>query len=93
MGITNLCIAGRTSHKYDLSIASRKDLPILNNILKKGLSSVTPKERNEIKQKWIKLNWEPFYKNITFQIFAGLFIFVLTTTVLWNRVLKKERLP
>ncbi len=90
MGITNLSIAGRTSHKYDLSIASRKDMPTLNSILKKGLSSISQKELKDIKQNWIKLNWVPFYKNQYFQVFSSIIILSLIFFFLWNRVLKKE---
>ena len=37
-GIGNLRVGGNAGYTYDLSIASRRDLPILNRILEKGLA-------------------------------------------------------
>ncbi|MFK5891916.1 MAG: transporter substrate-binding domain-containing protein [Pseudomonadota bacterium] len=57
--ITNLHIGGNTGFAYELSFASRKDWPMLNNLLKKSLSSISAKERKELLRKWISISYIP----------------------------------
>lgn len=45
-GLSNLRIAGDSGKSNSLAIATRKDLPLLNSILEKGLASVTQEERD-----------------------------------------------
>lgn len=90
MGIGNLRIAGNAGYINALSIASRDDWPILNRILEKGLSLITPEEREDIAKKWIRLDWEPFYKNKIFLIFLAVSILILLISFFWNGLLKKE---
>ena len=90
LGISNLCIAGQTTHKYDLSIAIRKDLPVLHSIIEKGLSSISPSEREAIHNKWISIGIIPFYKNPTFQLIALTAAIFIIVTALWVFRLEKE---
>ena len=46
--ITNLRVAGEMDLQFKLAIASRKDWPILNQILQKGLSLISEEERSAI---------------------------------------------
>ena len=46
--ITNLRVAGETGYVYKLSFASRKDWPLLNQILEKSLNTITHEERTSI---------------------------------------------
>ena len=57
-GISNLKINGTLKNEYDVSIASRNDMPILNQVLEKGLQSITKEEQNEIKKSWVKVTYE-----------------------------------
>ncbi|THB81840.1 MAG: hypothetical protein D3926_00345 [Desulfobacteraceae bacterium] len=90
MGITNLRISGSTPYKYDLAMASRKDLPVLNSILQKGLAAISLKEREAIQKKWIRLSWEPFYKNRNFQIITSVSLCIILFVIFWNLILKRE---
>lgn len=55
-GISNLRITGKIDYNNSLSIASRKDLPILHSILSKGVNSIGSKERRETYNLWISYN-------------------------------------
>ncbi len=95
-GITNLRMAGYSGYKEKLCIASRKDLPVLNNILEKGLALITRDERDAILQKWIHLKHEhePFYKKRTFLVITSgsvsSVIFFILMMLAWNKSLKIE---
>jgi PAS domain S-box-containing protein len=94
-GITNLRIAGYSEHQTRLSLGSRKDLPILNKILGKGLSLITQEEKDTIYQRWINLKLPlPFYKNryfwFSFLGGAGVIIGIISLILIWNRKLKRE---
>ena len=92
--ITNLRIAGSTGYSYHLSFASRKDWPILNRILNKGLDLISQKEKNEIYNKWIRLDVDPFYKKQNFWFIilgiAGLGLSIIAMILVWNRRLHQE---
>ncbi|MCP4693997.1 MAG: PAS domain S-box protein, partial [Desulfobacterales bacterium] len=51
-GFDNLEIVGKAGPANALSMASRKDWPILHRILRKGLASISPSERLAINEKW-----------------------------------------
>ncbi len=51
--ITNLHVNSMTDFSYKLSFASRKDWPLLNQILNKALLSLTEEEKKSIYRKWI----------------------------------------
>ena len=51
--ITNLRVAGEVGGADLQTIASRKDWPLLNSILGKGLASITEEERAAIQARWV----------------------------------------
>ncbi|MFC1718233.1 PAS domain S-box protein, partial [Candidatus Poribacteria bacterium] len=58
-GFANLKVAAPTSYDdYRLRIAVRKDWPELVGILSKSLASITPQQRDEIRQKWFSVRFE-----------------------------------
>lgn len=57
-GLVNLKISGQLPYSFDLAIGVRDDLPILRNILQKGLDSITPKEQDRIYEKWVRLEYD-----------------------------------
>ncbi len=92
-GISNLRIVGNTGFRYHLSIASRKDWPILHRILEKSLASITEFERETIRHKWIKLEQAPFFeKKIIYGIlsFLGIILLMILAFIFWNRALRRE---
>ena len=68
--ITNLRVAGNTGFTYQLRFASRKDWPVLNRILDKGLSSITDADRDVITRKWIAIGPEPILGGRKFWAFC-----------------------
>ena len=93
-GIANLHVAGYADYANSLCFASRKDVPILNSILEKGLSLITQNERDTIYNKWISLGGAPLYKSAKFWMISGIIaaitvgIFVLV--MIWNQSLKHQ---
>lgn len=76
-GIPNLRIAGDVNYNYDFSIASRKDLPILNQILQKGLNSITDEEKKAIYKKYITLDYNKIWESRAFwAILLGTIVFI-----------------
>jgi PAS domain S-box-containing protein len=92
--ITNLRIAGDVGYTYHLSLGSRKDWPILNRILEKGLAQITPEQRKAIFKRWIRFeNNVPWLnKNVWygFIVFGGIVFLLFIVTTIWNATLKKQ---
>jgi len=90
VGITNLKVSGQTPYRFDLSMAVRKDWSEFVPILQKALDAITPEERDQIYNRWIRVN---FHKKVDYQIvlwvLAGAFTLV-AFIVLWNRQLSRE---
>lgn len=92
--ITNLKIAGRVGPAYEFSMASRKDMPILLDILQRGLDSITEEEQRLLRDKWLRLEQVPFYRTRIFwtwvsavaAVTMGLFVLILV----WNKLLKRQ---
>ena len=57
-GFTNLKISGVTPYRFELSMAVRKDWPILHSILQKALDSLSDKEKETIYSRWVTLRYE-----------------------------------
>ena len=94
MGIANLRVAGYAEYTNALCFASRKDWPILNRILDKGLNLISQAERKAIYRKWISLRYIPFYKTRNFWIVscsvAAAVIAIIIMILVWNRSLKRQ---
>ncbi len=90
--IQNLKVAGESGYRYELGIASRRDWPVLNRILQKGVASITPDERQTIYRKWIGLKpeaWKPTREQlITFAVI--LIVIGFGATLFWNRQLSRK---
>ncbi len=92
--ITNLRLAGDTGYKLQLAIGIRKDWLIFTAIIDKALNNITKTERDEIFNRWIKLEPYRFYHNRTFWYvvaFISASVILITGTILiWNRTLKSQ---
>ena len=89
-GWLNLRIIGKTEFNYTMGIAVRKDWPILQSIMDKGLASITPKEREEIYKRWNDTNlfeetW--LQKNKIWVALGALFLLglMLVRFYIWDR--------
>lgn len=93
-GITNLRIAGNSGHAYVLGLAVRKDLPILRDIIDKGLKLISEREKNAINAKWLQLKDSRFFlsRNVLLAGFIslGCGIVLIGAVLLWNMRLKAE---
>ena len=62
--LSSVYIAGYMNEKYNLPVAVRKDMPILQSILNKSMKYVTKEEKNNIYHKWVytsvkeKIDWK-----------------------------------
>ena len=95
LNITNLKAAAPVSMERQLlHMAVRKDWPILVGLLNKGLASISPREAEEIRNRWtasgysIGLSSRVVRKRIGLTIAGAMCIIALFW--LWNRRLKKE---
>ncbi len=91
-GIENLRVAGFSDIIIDLGFASRRDLPILNSILEKGLALITEQERNSIYSTWIHLEVKHFYASRRFWLIIsgvlGIPAIAIVIILVWNRTLR-----
>lgn len=92
--LTNLHVAGRIPYQYELSMAVRRDVPLLHRIIQKGLDQITEEEKELIWKRWIYA-WEPpFYLNPLFWRVVVILIVgvgvVVGTVITWNKALKRE---
>jgi len=69
-GVPNLRVTGEIGYNYNFSMASRKDLPIINSILQKGLNSITKEEKDAIYRKYIALEYRRFWESKVFWLIA-----------------------
>lgn len=91
-GIGNLRVAGETGFTYDLSLASRKDWPVLNRILEKGLAAISTQEGAAIKRDWIRLDRETFVsRRVWIGVLAALVAAVsaVIAVMTWNFALSR----
>ncbi len=94
-GLTNLMVATATDWgTNDMCFASRRDWPMLANLLQKGLDSISQHEHNTIVGKWLHadLNLGISWGNI---LFWGMWLLLGVTLVFsvmlhWNHRLQRE---
>jgi len=94
-GLTNLKVAARTEYGSDeISMAVRKDQPLLRDILDKALASVSQAERDAIYDKWVSLPFGPEHGMQKFWRLAGHvslgLAVALALALLWMRRLRRE---
>ena len=91
-GITNLKMTGTVPEfTWLLSFASRRDWPILNGILEKGLKSIPAVERKKIRHQWISIEDTPsIYRDKRLYGAVGITLLLgFLVCSVWTRALKK----
>ena len=91
--ITNLRVAGEMDLQFKLAIASRKDWPILNQIMQRGLSLISKNERSAIFKKWIHIEGTGQISRkvwVGFIITAATILLIIFTILIWNRTLRRQ---
>lgn len=90
--ISNLIVNVETPYESNLSIATRNDWPILNQIFNKGIAQITDHERKVIEQKWMSLQRESIFQNTYFWMvllgFVLLLIIIIIVISVWNSSLQ-----
>jgi two-component system sensor histidine kinase/response regulator len=94
LGLTRLTVAAITPYAYELSFGVRKDWPELIPILEKILASITQREKQIIKEKWVNIR---FQKQIDWQLLIGISLTIVliaggivTIILISNRRLARE---
>jgi two-component system, sensor histidine kinase len=90
--ITNLHISNLTEFSYKLALASRRDWPMLQHLLQKGVASIGNEERQAIYRKWIGLQsrfWKPTQQQVI-AFTVALTVFGFAVTLAWNRQLRRK---
>lgn len=78
-GLTGIHIVGQSSHRFELAVGVTKDNPVLFNIVRKGLASITDEERQQIFNKWIQLEVvNKLDRKQLFEIGSLTFVIILT---------------
>jgi len=88
--LDNLRVTEKIEFVYHFSIATRNDWPHLNNILQKGLDAISNKEKEEIYNRWITLEMDPFWKTKEFWFLTLGISFVFLLLVSFVFVLDKK---
>ncbi|MCG8552907.1 MAG: PAS domain S-box protein [Desulfobacterales bacterium] len=91
-GITNLKMTGTIPEfTWRLSFAGRRDWPVLQHILEKGLNAVSAVERQKIQHQWISIEKpSPLYRDPRFYLAVGMtLLFGLLVCVVWTRALHR----
>jgi|GEM_PF-5416164 len=95
LGLSHLKVAAPlSSHIMDLHFAVRKDWSPLIGILNKGLNSITEREREQIRNKWLNIDIDPIESWKTIIIVIAVLLAVAVSILLfmlyWNRSLGRE---
>lgn len=89
-GYLGIHINGKLDLNLELSIATRKDIPIINSIFQKAIEDLNEKDKKFIYDKWINIsNIKEADYTIYWQILTGL-ILLIFIILIWNRQLNKK---
>jgi len=95
-GISHLRVAGEIGYDYHFSIASRKDMPMLNQILQKGIDSITEEEKQAIFNDFITLDYTAFWELKVFWLISlGILLFMsglLFLIYVWRKRAKELKI-
>ncbi|MFZ4858951.1 MAG: PAS domain S-box protein [Desulfuromonadaceae bacterium] len=93
-GITNLRVAGEVSLGINLSMAVPNSEAMLNNILQKGLKSITEAERHKIQDKWIHSTNKGIFSDWRFWAVVGgafcVICLLIIGSFMWNKILRRQ---
>ncbi|MDD3343333.1 MAG: transporter substrate-binding domain-containing protein [Sulfurospirillaceae bacterium] len=90
-GFSNLKISGISKYESKFRMALRKDWDSEGiAVLNKAIASISEEERNNIYNQWVQVKYDKTIDyTIVFEI-AGVFLFIMTITLFWNRKLSFE---
>lgn len=89
LDLNKLAVTGSLPLRYELSVATRNDEPLLGSAFEKAVLHIDPKEAQSIRDKWIAITIE----KVTDYTLLWLTLLVLGTAIVvslyWNRYLAK----
>ncbi len=57
-GYQHIKVSGKFSSVWNMRIGSRKDMPLMQSILNKGIQSISLEDRKRIRNKWLKVTYD-----------------------------------
>ena len=87
--IGTITVSGKLNDNVRLSVATRDDEKILNNIFEKVILSIGEYTKHDILTKWVKANYTIKTDYTLLLILAFISLFIILITVYWNRKLSK----
>lgn len=89
--LSNLKVSAFTGFQTEgMSIAVRKDWPLLRNILDKALSSISAEQHNVIYQRWLPVDHEVEFDYSSIRNYLIMVLALITIILLWNRILSRQ---
>jgi len=89
-GVLQVRMAGNTPYEIALSMAGRKDWPILVGILEKGIAAIPKNDRDSIYNRWVQAPQPPNTDYLLLGEILTLAAIVLAILLYWNRKLARE---
>ena len=89
LGLADLKVIGRIPADWSLSMATRKDEPVVLGIMQKLVASLTAQERKDLERQWRNIRLE---QSVDYTLIWQLSIVAILLTALlfyWNRKLKR----
>lgn len=86
--IENLKISGKFDEKWKLSIGSRNDETLLNDIFNKIIADISEKEKTAINNKWISVNYQNAVDYTMITQLSVVFLIILSSIFYKNRSVK-----
>jgi polar amino acid transport system substrate-binding protein len=95
LNLTNLKVAAPVSQEtQNLHFAVRDDWPELISILNKGLASISQEKENDIRKRWVNIEYKPgIARRVVWRYLlqiAGVALVILLVILIWNYRLKRE---
>ncbi|MDX1294849.1 MAG: diguanylate cyclase, partial [Sulfurimonadaceae bacterium] len=88
--LTDLQVAGTLDISFEIAYGVREDWKVFHGILEKALFSITDKERQEILNRWVKVDVIQKMDYTLLYQFGGIFLFIVLIILYWNRRLHRE---
>ena len=93
-GLTNLSVVPGIERDLELRFGIRNDWPELKPILDKAIASLTIKEKEAIRARWLYLEEKGFWRQPVFWysvlVAVAVLLLLLAGTMIWNRTLQQK---
>lgn len=87
LNLSKLAVTGSLPLRYELSVATRNDEPLLGSAFEKAVLQIDPKEGQSIRDKWIAITIEKVTDYTLLWLTLLLLGTVLVVSLYWNRYL------